>query len=394
MPRPRAKGASPGGPQQPAPEDEDAGFEAPELRGLFAAPPWLRELGTSAWLGVGIALLVVGLVWLLSLTETIVLPLIAAGVLAAVASPVVTALERRGVRRGVGGLLLVGVAVLVAAGLVVGILAGVTGEHDALAAQLTAATDTLTRWLKDLGVDQGAAEAARANASSAARKAIPQLLSGIGHGLSSLSSLLVFLSLTLLSLIFMLVDGPTIRAWTERHMLVPPAVAHQVNHRVLKSLQGYFVGVTLVAAFNAVVVLLGALLLGVPLAGTIAVVTFLGAFVPYLGAWAAGAFAVLVALGGAGAEAAIGMIVVQILANGLLQQAVQPLAYGAALGLHPLAVLVVTVAGGALFGAAGLILSAPLTSAAMRIAADLRRPAGAEAPQAAAPEPTDGAVIA
>ena len=56
---------------------------------------------------------------------------------------------------------------------------------------------------------------------------------------------------------------------------------------------------TIVAAFNAVVVLVGALVLGVPLAGTIAVVTFLGAYVPYLGAWTAGAFAVLIALGGA-----------------------------------------------------------------------------------------------
>jgi predicted PurR-regulated permease PerM len=65
------------------------------------------------------------------------------------------------------------------------------------------------------------------------------------------------------------------------------------------------------------------------------------------------------------------MIVIQLLANGLLQQLVQPVAYGAALGIHPLAVLIVTIAGGALFGAVGLILAAPLTSAATRIAEDL-----------------------
>ena len=117
----------------------------------------------------------------------------------------------------------------------------------------------------------------------------------------------------------------------------------------------------------------GALLLGVPLAGTIAAVTFFGAYIPYLGAWSAGAFAVLIALGGAGTDAAIGMAVLQLLANGILQQMVQPIAYGAALGIHPLAVLVVTIAGGALFGAAGLILAAPLTSAVVRISADLSR---------------------
>ena len=145
-------------------------------------------------------------------------------------------------------------------------------------------------------------------------------------------------------------------------------------------------GVTIVAAFNAVVVALGALILGVPLIGTIAAVTFFGAYIPYLGAWAAGAFAVLLTLGSSGTDAAVGMIVVQLLANGVLQQLVQPFAMGAALGIHPLAVLIVTIAGGALFGTVGLILAAPLTSAVVRISADLER-ARAEAAQPAGAEP-------
>jgi predicted PurR-regulated permease PerM len=134
-----------------------------------------------------------------------------------------------------------------------------------------------------------------------------------------------------------------------------------------------------------VVVGLGALVLGVPLAGTIAAVTFLAAYVPYLGAWTAGAFSVLVALGGAGTDAALGMIVVQLLANSVLQQMVQPFALGAALGIHPLAVLIVTIAGGALFGTVGLILAAPVTSAAVRIAADLARARAREAQRAEGP---------
>jgi putative heme transporter len=128
-------------------------------------------------------------------------------------------------------------------------------------------------------------------------------------------------------------------------MRVPRPVAHRMGDRVLESLRGYFLGVTIVAAFNAVVVGAGALILGVPLAGTIAAITFLGAYIPYLGAWGAGAFAVLIALGGAGTDAALGMIVIQLLANGILQQMIQPIAYGAALGIHPLAMLIVTIGG-------------------------------------------------
>ena len=54
-------------------------------------------------------------------------------------------------------------------------------------------------------------------------------------------------------------------------------------------MRGYFKGVTLVALFNGVVVCLGALALGVPLAGTIGVVTFLMAYIPFVGAFIAGA---------------------------------------------------------------------------------------------------------
>jgi predicted PurR-regulated permease PerM len=132
-------------------------------------------------------------------------------------------------------------------------------------------------------------------------------------------------------------------------------------------MRGYFLGVTIVAVWSALIVGAGAILLDVPLAGTIAVVTFIGGYVPYIGAWTAGAFAVLIALGGSGPETAAALAVIVLLANGVLQQ----IAYGAALQLHPLAVLIVTIAGGCLFGTVGLVLAAPLLSAAVKIAADL-----------------------
>jgi putative heme transporter len=366
-----------------------AAFEPQSLSGLFSAPPWLHDLGTSAWLAVGVTLFVVGAVWVLAVTSTITTPVITAAVVAAVASPLVGRLERRGVSRGIGSALVLVGGIVLGAAVVVIVVGGITGQLDGLRAALDSAKDTLAGWLTDVGVDRGAAETAKDDVSSSLDGAVPALLEGLAVGLKRLSSLVVFLGLTALSLFFLLKDGRQIRHWAEGHMRVPRPVAHQIGDRVLESLRGYFLGVTFVAAFNAVVVAAGALLLDVPLAGTIAAITFLGAYVPYLGAWGAGVFAVLIALGGAGADAAAGMIVVQLLANGILQQMVQPIAYGAALGIHPLAVLIVTIAGGALFGAVGLILAAPLTSAATRIAADLSQnavtaPAG-PAPSSPAP---------
>ena len=377
------------GEQRAQGEVESVEVDALELAGVFAAPRWLRDVGLTAWLLVGVAVFLVGAVWLLSLTHTIVLPVITAGVIAAVASPAVGWLARHRVPRAAGALLLLLALVVLGVVVVYVVLAGITSQAGGLTGHLDDAKDTLSGWLQDLGVERDRAESAKQDASSSASKAVSALLGGLGTGLAALSSLVFFLAMTALSVIFLLADGPKIRAWGERHMGVPAPVASTISKRTLQSLRGYFLGVALVAAFNAVVVGLGALLLGIPLAGTIAVVTLLAAFVPYLGAWTAGAFSVLIALGGAGTDAAVGMLVVQLLANSVLQQLVQPIAMGAALGIHPLAVLIVTVAGGALFGAVGLILAAPIASAATRISADLSRAREEEEPPEADSPPED-----
>jgi predicted PurR-regulated permease PerM len=354
-------------------EEEVVEIDPAELAGLFTTPRWLRDLGLTAWLLVGVTLLLVGSVWLLSLTHTIVLPVITAAVVASVTSPLVGWLQRHHVPRPLGAILLLFAMVLLGALVVFIVLTGITSQAGDIGSQLDDAKNTIEGWLTDLGVDPSTANDAKNDASSTASTTVSTLLKGVAGGLKELSSLVFFLAMTALSLLFLLADGPKIRAWAEHHVGLPVPVARTITSRTLQSLRGYFVGVTLVAAFNAAVVGLGALVLGVPLAGTIVVVTLLAAYVPYLGAWTAGAFSVLIALGGAGTDAAVGMIVVQLLANSVLQQLVQPLAMGAALGIHPLAVLIVTIAGGALFGSVGLILAAPLTSAATRIAADLSR---------------------
>jgi predicted PurR-regulated permease PerM len=106
------------------------------------------------------------------------------------------------------------------------------------------------------------------------------------------------------------------------------------------------------------------------------------AYVPFIGAFVSGAFAVILALASEGTGVALAMLVVVLLANGTLQQIVQPIAFGATLDLNPLAVLIVTIAAGSLFGMVGLILGAPITSAAVHISRDLRAARAATAPEA------------
>jgi predicted PurR-regulated permease PerM len=367
-------------------DDEYIEIDPGELSGLFAAPNWLRDAGFTSWLLVGVVLLVAGVIWLLTLTSSIVIPLLVASVIAAVAGQLVDLLNRHGMPRGLGALVVL--LLIVAAGALAGylVLTGIGSETSAISHHLTAAADRIEGWLKDLGVSDSSARQANRDVSSGASASFKALTEGVATGIEKLASLAFFLAMTVLSLFFLLKDGPSIRSWAEQRVGLPTEVAHTITNRTLQSLRGYFLGVTIVAVFSAVLVGGGALVLGVPQAGTIAVVTFIGGYVPYLGAWTAGAFSVLIALGGSGTEAAGGMVVIQLLSNGPLQQIVQPVAYGAALGLHPLAVLVVTIAGGALFGTVGLILAAPITSAIVRISADLAR-AREDAAAAAAPAP-------
>ncbi|HET8743147.1 MAG TPA: AI-2E family transporter [Gaiella sp.] len=343
-------------------------IDATSLSRVFSAPMWLRDLGLLAWFLVGVALLLVGLIWLMGLTSTITEPVLVGLVLATVAGPLVTKMQSRLPRAAGAAIVLLG---LLALGVVILLLVfgGIVEQSDEIKAAASKAADRIQGWVNDTG----------ANGTSSATQDVKHdtgvagktLVQGVADGIKGLTSLVFFLTFTLFSTFFLLKDGPAVRRFIDRSLGVPQPVARTITSNVISSMRRYFLGVTIVAAFNAVVVGLGALALGVPLAGTIAVVTFVTAYVPFIGAFVSGALAVILALADGGTTTAAVMLVIVILANGLLQNIVQPIAFGATLDLNPLVVLIVTISAGAIFGMAGMILAAPLTSAAVHISAEL-----------------------
>src|SRR4051794_7342106 len=125
------------------PEDGDATGDAEfveldvtGLSGLFAAPGWLRDFGITSWLLLGMTLLLVGVVWLLSLTESIVMPVLTAGIVAAVSAPLVGWLQGRRVPRGIGSALVLLALVAIGAGVMLAILTGVGSESSHLSSHL------------------------------------------------------------------------------------------------------------------------------------------------------------------------------------------------------------------------------------------------------------------
>ena len=377
--------AAPAGEVPPAASAATVQLDAAQLRELsavFSAPRWLRDLGFAAWLMLGVAALGFALILLLDATSVIVSPVLAGFVVATVTSPLVAAIQRRGVPRAVGALF--GLLGIVALGVLILILVlgGIVSQTGQISSESSAAADKVQGWLQDAGVSSSGASDATSSLKTDIPDIISTLVSGITSSIEGLTSLCFAVSFTLFSLFFLLKDGPVMRRWVERRMGVPHTVARTITEGVIQSLRRYFGGLTIVAAFNGIVVGIGALALGVPLAGTIAVVTFVTAYIPFIGAFVSGAFAVILALGSQGTNTALIMLVIVLLANGLLQNIVQPIAFGATLKLNPLVVLVVTIAAGSLFGMIGLVLAAPLTSAAVHISGELSR-----ARSAAATEP-------
>jgi predicted PurR-regulated permease PerM len=359
------------------------------LRGAFRAPQWLRDIGRSSWLLVGLLLVLVGLIWLLAETYTIVGPMVCALIVSVVAMPLVRLLNPHMPNALAAALVLIAVAA-VAILVVVVVVAGITGQSAELSAALAKGVDRLQGWLTSVGVNTSSAAGAAAAVKQAAPAMVSTLVHGIVHGIRGLASVLFGLSFAALGTFFLLKDGPRMRNWVDRHVGLSEPLARTISGSVIISLRGYFRGVTFVAAFNGVIVGVAALILDVPLAGTIAVVTFVTAYVPYIGALVAGTFAVLIALGAQGTGVAVAMLVVVLLANGLLQNLFQPFAMGSALDLNPLVVLVVTIGAGCLFGMLGLVLAAPIVSAIVRIGKALDRPLEPIPETRAGPGPAEG----
>ncbi len=344
-------------------------IDVTSLSRVFSAPMWLRDLGLAAWFMVGVALLLVGLTWLFAITSTITIPVALGAILATVAGPLVTKMQRHRIPRAAGAaIVLLGiVAITVIIALMV--FGGLYEQSSEIKAAGSEAVDKIQGWMNDAGA--GGTSSTADDVQSSTAQTGKTLLQGVVNGIAGLTSLVFFLTFSAFATFFLLKDGPTVRRFVDRHLGVPQEVATVITGNVTRSLRRYFLGVTYVAAFNAIVVGAAALILGVPLAGTIAVVVFVTAYIPFIGAFISGAFAVILTLASEGTTDAIIMLVVVILANGLLQNIVQPIAFGATLDLNPLVVLIVTIGFGSLFGMLGMVLAAPLTSAALHISREL-----------------------
>jgi len=341
--------------------EDDMTVRVPEP-GRSSRTSRLRAVGAVAWSLVGVAVLALAVSLLLILLRPMVLALVIALFLAVVFSPLVDLLARRGLPRPAGAVLATLIVLAVAVGAVVMVVAGVVAQWQEISAGLDAGVGELQNLLSSAGLGATAAGSAEASVRGSAATVLAGVLPALGNLLGTVANAVIGAFVILFTCFFLLKDGHGIAARLVGRIPLPRPRAARLLDQAATTLRHYFVGLTVLGGFNAVVVVVGALVLDVPLVGAIAVITMLGSYVPYVGALLAGAFAVLIALGAGGLSTALWMLLVVVLANSLLQNLVTPFAYGAALDVSPLLLLLAALLGAGLAGVVGLALSTPVTA--------------------------------
>jgi putative heme transporter len=174
--------------------------------------------------------------------------------------------------------------------------------------------------------------------------------------------------LVIVLLFFLLKDGRSMWAWCLSRVSdrSRPAMA-DAGSAGWRTLVGYSRGTVIIATVDAVGIGLALVLLGVPLAFPLALITFLGGFVPIIGATVAGCVAVLVALAAKGPTTALLVLAAVIVVQQVEGNLLEPLVMKRQVRLHPVVVLVAVTAGTLFGGVAGAFVSVPITAVLYRV---------------------------
>lgn len=186
-----------------------------------------------------------------------------------------------------------------------------------------------------------------------------EVATGASATVSALMTLLIMLVLTF----FFLKDGerflPMLRRVTGRR------VGWHLTEALTRSwntLGGFIRTQAIVSMVDAVFIGGGLLLMGVPLAGPLAVLTFFAGFIPIVGATVAGALAVLIALVGVGFKTALFALILVVAVQQLEGNVLSPWLQARAMNLHPVIILLSVTLGGTIFGIIGAFLAVPVAA--------------------------------
>ncbi|MFE3445134.1 AI-2E family transporter [Nocardia sp. NPDC059180] len=295
----------------------------------------------------------------------VLLPVLLAIVVATVLWPPTRWLIRHRMRPAAAASITVIGFLAVLSGVIALIVPSVVDQAPALADKSTEGINKVRDWLQGppLNVRDEQLDSAVEAVVSRLQSSAEQIATGVFSGVSAATSALITLFLVLVLSFFFVKDGPRFMPWLHdtvgsssgRHL-------EEVLARVWVVLGGFIRTQALVSLIDAVLIGLGLVILDVPLALVLAVITFLGGFIPMVGAFVAGALAVLVALVANGVTTALIVLGIIIAVQQLEGNVLQPVLQSRSMKLHAVIVLLAVTGGGSLYGIVGAFLAVPVAA--------------------------------
>lgn len=357
--RPTADGA-----EAPSASSADAPVAAPATReqtighGIAWTARW-----SLRWAAVALGAVLLG--YVVKYAWVVIFPVLMAIIVCTVLAPLTRFLHAT-VRlpRGLAAAVTVLGAVLLVVGAGVTVAPSVAAQGGDIADRATDGLQRVQDWVQrsdfvskeqvDAGL-QGLQERLSGSAGSIA--------SGVLTGVSALTNGLVNLVLVLILTFLFLKDGARFLPWVGR-LAGPAAGGHlqEVGQRAWDTLGGFIRTQALVSLIDAVLIGGGLLVIGVPLAVPLAVLTFVAGFVPIVGAFVAGFVAVLIALVSNGLSGALLVLALIVVVQQLEGNVLSPFLQSRSMDLHAAVVLLAVTLGGTLFGITGAFFAVPVTA--------------------------------
>jgi predicted PurR-regulated permease PerM len=336
-------------------------------------PLWLDRVAQWSWRSLVALALVSVLVGAAATVPLVVGPIVVGVTLAATVAPGLGVLVRRGVNSRRAAAI---VAIILWASIVIVTVlsaAALVNEGGAATATSTAIPD------------DGGAGSMLAAVISAYQHGLFETITAV---LRQLIGFGFFLILTALLSFYFLADGSRawnlvvgrLSAWRRREVQI-------AGERGVSILGGYMVATGVLGGFNAITGWVIMTLLGLPLALPIAVLSFLGGFIPYIGQAATSLLAFFVAVKFGTTQDVVIMGLYTIVMNVVQGSFIAPLVYGRAVSIHPAIVLLAIPAGGELAGVLGMFLAVPVVGVFAAVWRNLLTALGDQPPAVAPIDP-------
>ncbi|MCU1595817.1 MAG: hypothetical protein JWO12_3209 [Frankiales bacterium] len=329
-------------------------------------PGFLRSAAGWAWRLVAIGAAIYFLGKLAHKLELALLPLLTAILLTGLLQPINSQLRRWRLGRGAAAVVTMLLAIIVLGGVGAFVVNRAAAGYPELVNEVSDLVTRVQNWLVS-----GPLKLPRSQVTNVGDQLVTYLRDRQGQVVSSAVDagktaveIVTALVLTFFLTIFLLYDGRNIFNWCTGAFpkSLRPKV-DEVGDRMWETVSGYVSGTFIVAVFHGAIMGITLTLVGVPLVAPLALLIFIGGFIPLIGAVVFGGLAVLVTLVAKGSTAALIVLIVLLVENQIESHVLQPFIVGRHVSLHPMAIALTLASGAVLAGLPGAIFGVPLIAA-------------------------------